>query len=215
MTCRAARRLLPLFAGGDLKAPRTGAVAGHVAACAACHAEVEAFRAARSLLPLSSLSFDESERALVRRRVLDEIAATQGRPSLLSGTLLRPRFALAAFAGALVLAASLVSPFFVRNAGERVAALPAPPVPPAVPGPVGERTGEAALSPPVRSTANFPVARAKRAHRPPVPASAQSGPTVRFEIQTGNVNVRIIWFAGGNTGGEALPDPNGEPNGVS
>ena len=114
VTCRAARRLLPLFAGGDLKAPEMSAVAGHVAACPACRAEVEAFAAARSLLPLASLSFGESERALIRRRVLDEIAS-RGNPSPVVAFLLRPRFALAALAGVVVLAASLVSPYFIRR----------------------------------------------------------------------------------------------------
>lgn len=218
MTCRAVRRVLPLFAGGDLKAPKMSAVADHVTRCAACRAEVEAFTAALSLLPLSSLSFGESERALVRRRVLDEIARRRRSPSPFAAFLLRPRFALAALAGVVVLAASLVSPFFAKNAGEPAAVfsgavLPTRPTPFSTPV-AAERIAETAPPLPDRSTALSRVPRAGRESRPPAPASEKSGPAVRFEIQTGNVNVRIIWFAGGPSDGPPS-GPAGDPNGVS
>jgi putative zinc finger protein len=215
VTCRAARRLLPLFAGGDLKAAKASAVADHLAACAACRAEEDAFAAARSLLPFSSLSFGESERALIRRRVLDEIAR-RGSPSFTVALLLRPRFALAALAGVVVLAASLVSPFFVRNDVEPAAALRARPVPAATPAPPEEHMAEAA-SPlvPHRSTASSRAVRADGAPRSTVPASEKSGPAVRFEIQTGNVNVRIIWFTRGDSAGEEPSGPTSDPNDVS
>ena len=38
---------------------------------------------------------------------------------------------------------------------------------------------------------------------------------MRFEIQTGNVNVRIIWFTGGNSAGDASSDATGDANDVS
>lgn len=219
MTCRATHRLLSLFAGGDLKASRRNAVADHVAACAACRAEVDAFAAVRSLLPLSSLSFREEERAAVRRRVLDEIAKRRGRPSPFFAFVLRPRFALAAVAGAVVLAASLLSPFFAKDAGEPAAVVAARPTPSATPVPaaehVAERIAETAPPPADRVSAIARAPRTKREPRPPVPASEEPSPTVRFEIQTGNVNVRIIWFAGGNSAGEASSGPAGDSNGIS
>ncbi len=195
------------------------AVADHVATCAACRAEVEAFAAARSLLPLSSVSFSEAERALVRRRVLDEIASRRGSPSPTLASLLRPRFALAALAGAVALAAALVLVFFARNAGQPAAVLPARPAPSATPVPtaehIAEHIAEAAHPLPDRPNAIPRVPRARREPRPPMPASEKGGPALRFEIQTGNVNVRIIWFGGGNSAGEESSGGAGDSNGVS
>jgi anti-sigma factor RsiW len=215
VTCHAARRLLPLFTGGDLNALKMSAVAGHLAACAACQGEAEAFSAARCLLPLSSLSFGESERAQIRRRVLDEIARRRSDAPPTVAFQLRPRFALAALAGAIVLAASLVSPFFIRSAVEPAAVLPAQPIPLPTPTLAGERIAEAEALVPDRSTAIPRVLRAKKVPRTLAPASEKSGPAMRFEIQTGNVNVRIIWFTGGNSAGEEPSDPSGDPNDVS
>ena len=151
------------------------AVAGHVAACAACRSEVEALTAALTLLPLASLPFDDSERALLRRRVLEEIAGRRGRPPSFFAFLLRPRFALAALAGAVVLAASLVSPFFVRKAGEPAAAVPARPILFATPVPAAEsiveRIAETGPTLPDRSNAIPRVPRTKREPRPPASAS--------------------------------------------
>lgn len=215
MTCRAARRRLPLFAGGDLKAPEMSAVAAHVGVCAACRAEVDAFAAARSLLPLSTLSFGETERARIRRLVLDEIATRQEDSAPFASFGRRPRFVLAALAGVVVLAASLVSPFFARNAGEPAASLPAGPVPSATPVFAGENLVEAAPLSPDRSTTIARAPHAWKAHRRSVPASKLSGPAIRLEIQTGNANVRIIWFVGGNSGEEPSSGSAGDPNDLS
>ncbi len=213
MTCRAARRLLPLYVGGDLNEAKASAVAGHLAACAACRTEVEAFAEARSLMPLASMSFGESERALLRRHVLDEIAR-RGRPSRFAA-LLRPRFAMAALAGAVVIAASLVSPFFVRDTVEPGAMLQVRPAPSATPRPAVEHIAESVPLPADRSTPISRVRVAKSAHRPNAPASEKLGPAIRLEIQTGNVNVRIIWFTGGNSAGEEPSGPSGDTNDVS
>jgi hypothetical protein len=218
VTCRAARRLrrlIPLLAGGDLKASSLDAVADHVAACAACRAEVDAFAAVRSLLPLSSLSFSEEERAAVRRRVLDEIARRQATPSPFAAFRLQPRFALAALAGIVVLGASLLAPLLVRNAVDQTAVLPDRPLPAATPAPAAEHVAEAAPPPTDRSRPASRVSREKSVVRPPARTAEESRPAVRFEIQTGNVNVRIIWFNGGNSTGEASSGPTGDKNGVS
>jgi hypothetical protein len=214
VTCRAARRLLPLFAGGDLKAPKMSAVAGHIAKCAACRAELEAFTKALSLLPLSSLSFGESERALVRRHVLDEIVRRRAIPSPFAAFLLHPRFALA-LAGFVVLGASLLAPFLVQTVGERTAVLPDRPAPSATPAPATEHVAEAAPPLPDRPRPASRVSREKSVARTPARTAEESRPAVRFEIQTGNVNVRIIWFAGGTSDGEPSSGPAGDPNGVS
>jgi Putative zinc-finger len=219
VTCRAARRLLPLFVGGDLEAAKMRALADHVGACAACRAETDEYGAAFSLLSLPSFSFSESERTLLRRRVLDEIARRRESPSPFAAFLLRPRFALGVLAGLVALGASLFAPFLVQNGGERAAILPDRPAPSATPVPaaehIAERIAETAPPPPDRSTAIPRVPQARREPRPPAPASEKSGPAMRFEIQTGNVNVRIIWFAGGTSDGEPPSGPAGDPNGVS
>jgi hypothetical protein len=218
MTCREARRLLPFLAGGDLEEPRARALADHLGACAACRAEADAFSAARSLLSLTTMSFSPSERALVRRRVLDEIASRRERPSFFA-FVLRPRFALAAAAGAVVLGASLLAPFFVRKAGEPIAVDAVRPKPVATPEPpadrAGERVADAGARPPEPTREAPGASRAKVAARTLSQTSANPGPPVRFEIQTGNVNVRIIWFGGGKGGDEPSSGPAGDPNGVS
>jgi hypothetical protein len=221
VTCRAARRLrrlIPLFAGGDLKASSLDAVANHVAACAACRAEVDAFAAVRSLLPLSSLSFSEEERAAVRRRVLDEISRRRAIPSPFAAFRLQPRFALAALAGIVVLGASLLAPLLDRNAVDQTAVLPDRPAPVTTPAPAAEHVAEAASPLPDRLRPASRVSREKSVARPPARTAEESQeprPAVRFEIQTGNVNVRIIWFGGRNSAGEASSGPAGDKNGVS
>ena len=181
------------------------AVADHVAACAACRAEVEAFTAARSLLPLSSLSFGESERASVRRRVLDEIAKTAEKSVVLrrhsAPATVRPGGAR----GSIVVAASLVSPVLRpdRRGARGDAALPGRL--PETPAPAEERTAEAAPLLPERPAAISRVPRVSKRAPAARAGYEKSGPAMRFEIQTGNVNVRIIWFAGGTSGGDRPP----------
>ncbi len=46
MTCRKARKLMPLAAGGDLRPREAAALLAHAGACPACREELEAFRAA-------------------------------------------------------------------------------------------------------------------------------------------------------------------------
>jgi hypothetical protein len=212
MTCRSARRLLPLFVGGDLKTTETTAVSAHVAGCAACRAEVEALAATLSLLPLSSLSFGDSERASLRRRVLDEIGRRRESPWSLAAVLARPRFAVAAIAGAIVIAASLVSPFLVRQSDEPMAQPPLASASSPAPAPSGTGLADAA---PLASVGAPAISRASRTTRGPrVPAVGRPGPAMRLEIQTGNVNVRIIWFVG-IPAEEPSSEPAGDPNGVS
>jgi anti-sigma factor RsiW len=213
VTCRAARRLLSLFVGGDLDVPETSAVSAHVAACADCRAEVEALSATLSVLPLSTLSFDETERRSVRLRVLDEIAKRQSAPSL-AALLTRPRFALAALAGAIVIGAALVAPFLARDAGVPETTLIDRPAPVATPATAGERGAVTESLVPDRP-APVPAAVRTRRARPAAPPAAGSGPAMRLEIQTGNVNVRIIWFVGGPSGEEPSAGPANNPNGVS
>lgn len=211
MTCRAARRLLPLFAGGDLDAGETSAVSSHVAACADCRAEVEALSSALSLLPLSTLSFDDADRRIVRRRVLDEIAKRRKAAPPLVVSLLRPRLALAALAGAIVIGTALVAPFLARNAGVPERTPLDRPGRVAAPATAGGR-GAVAESPGPDRPAPVAAAVRTRRTRPAAPPAAGPGPAMRLEIQTGNVNVRIIWFTGGPSGDEPASSPGGNPN---
>jgi hypothetical protein len=187
-------------------------VSAHVAACGACRAEAESFTAALSLLPLASPSFGESERADLRRRVLGEIAEPCVRHPLLGAFPAPRRFVLAALVGAMVIVASLLSPFLVREAGEPIAVTPL--APPASAGPAPS-TGSAVAAPPfLPARAASRVARPGRRPRPPLAAAGRSGPAMRLEIQTGNVNVRIIWFVG-PAAEEPPPGPPMHPNGIS
>lgn len=185
MTCRATRSLLPLFVGGDLDVRQRRAVVDHLAVCAGCAAEIEQYRATRELLSSATLSFSASERALVRQRVREEIARRSERPWPFSGLPRLPWPALAALAGVVIVAASLVAPFVARDVREKadaVAALPTrrpSPAPPAA-----EHVAETVPAP--RRT------RGVRGHA----SSVNAASPVRLEFQTGDANVRIIWFGG-------------------
>ena len=104
MTCRSVRRLLPLAAGGDLSEGKAGRVATHIKTCAACRAELDAYRStldrARKLDGAAGHSWNEAAWAKAVRRA----AAQGGRPAAA-----RPKFvlrpAVIAVAGVVLIAA--------------------------------------------------------------------------------------------------------------
>ena len=105
MTCRKVRKLIPLAAGDDLRPRPAAAVRAHVAACPACRAELEDFRAA--LAGITSAAKAESAadwtarewEALMARAAAEAKAAIQARGGA-AGPAFRPRWAAASAIGA-------------------------------------------------------------------------------------------------------------------
>jgi hypothetical protein len=110
MTCRKARKLLPLAAGGDLTEAKSRKVALHLKSCPACRAELEAYRSALKRIRgfdsenTAGPSWDEAAWAkAVRKAVKQEGAPAALRPKLA----MRP--AVVAVVGmALIVAAALL-----------------------------------------------------------------------------------------------------------
>lgn len=108
MTCRKVRKLIPLAAGDDLRPRPAAAVRAHVAACPACRAELESFRAAlagiRSVAKAEGAAADWTEhewnalmaRATAEARRAGQAPVPQARPAF------RPRWAAASALGALI-----------------------------------------------------------------------------------------------------------------
>jgi len=104
MICRSVRKLLPLAAGGDLSEGKADKAAAHIKTCAACRAELDAYRSAldraRELDGAAGHSWNEAAWAKAVRRAV----AQGGRPAAA-----RPKFALRpaviAVAGVVLIAA--------------------------------------------------------------------------------------------------------------
>ena len=109
MTCRKLRRLIPLAAGDDLSPRLARAVRAHIARCPGCRADLEAFR--KDLVAIrveakaeSVADWSAGEWRTMMMRVAKETKAAPGRTDhgVGLGTRLRPRWAVAAAAGALL-----------------------------------------------------------------------------------------------------------------
>jgi hypothetical protein len=131
MTCRKARKLMPLFAGDDLGPRRTQAVRAHVDACPACRRELEELRAALARFRAAAKDeripdWSEAEwKALMVR-------ATRGTPrvgeekGLRGGRALWRRWAAASALGALI--GLVVLSVLFRGPGPGPAETPEPPL---------------------------------------------------------------------------------------
>jgi len=114
MTCRSVRKLLPLAAGGDLSEGQAGKVAAHLETCAACRAEIDAYRfaldRARELDRTADRSWNEAAWARAVRRAVDQ----GGRPAAT-----RPKFvlrpAVIAVAGAVLIAVAALLLVLTRH----------------------------------------------------------------------------------------------------
>jgi len=114
MTCRSARKLIPLAAGGDLSEGKAGKVAAHLKACAACRAELDAFRTAldraRGLDGAAGHSWNDAAWAkAVRRAVAQGSEPAAAKPRLV----LRP--AVIAAAGAVLIGVAALLLVLTRN----------------------------------------------------------------------------------------------------
>lgn len=114
MTCRSVRKLLPLAAGGDLPKAKAGRVAAHLETCAACRAELEAFRSAldraRGLDETEGRSWNEAAWSKAVRR-----AIAQGREPAAVRPKLALKPALIAVAGIVLIAVIALVLFLNRG----------------------------------------------------------------------------------------------------
>ena len=169
--------LLPLWAGGDLSRAESEAVQAHLGNCPNCRAEAEALASTLALLKEAPLApFSESDRAVLRASVMEQIRREAPRP-------LR-RTAWLWAAAALMLA--VASPFLLRH-----------PALPAIPVTAPEADRAPLVTPkPVPAGPGMPRSRPLARRTPPAVESSSPDPTLtRIEFQTSNPNIRIIWLA--------------------
>jgi predicted anti-sigma-YlaC factor YlaD len=119
MTCRKAKKLMPLYASDDLRPRLLAAVRAHIDACLSCRKELGEYRQALTRLKAAAKAEsvpDWSEgdwRALMARLRLDASAAR--RPTFLA----RPRWAAASVLGVFLGLAVLTMLFKDGNLGQR------------------------------------------------------------------------------------------------
>ena len=107
MTCRKVCKLIPLFAGDDLKPRLSRAVRGHIDACPACREELEGFRAAlaevKSAAKAESVpDWGEGEWNALMARVAAEARGARKAPAGFGMRAYRPRWAAASVLGAVI-----------------------------------------------------------------------------------------------------------------
>jgi len=107
MTCRKVRKLMPLFAGDDLKPRLTRAVRGHIDGCPICRAELEGFRAALSEIKSAAKAegvpeWDGREWSVLMARVAAEAKRAGEKTGGVAVRAFRPRFAAASVLGAVL-----------------------------------------------------------------------------------------------------------------
>lgn len=119
MTCRRAKKLIPLYTGDDLR-PRLGAaVRAHVDSCPACRKDLVGYRGSLSQLKAAAKAesvpdWSEGEWRALAARFKPAVAATR-RPAFLT----RPRWAVASVLGAFLGLAVLSLVFKDGNLGPR------------------------------------------------------------------------------------------------
>lgn len=107
MTCRKVRKLIPLAAGDDLRPRPSAAVRAHVAACPACRAELESFRAALAGIRSAAKAeraadWSAHEWRSVMARAAAEAKAGGQAPEGAPRPALQPRWAAASAIGAVL-----------------------------------------------------------------------------------------------------------------
>lgn len=194
MTCQSVQDQLPLWVEGELSAGEAAAVTAHLDQCQACRGAAQALRTSQAWLKeMPAAPFDATDRALLRRAVLDRIQAQAPRKGGQSW-----RWPLLLAAGTLLLLVPSLRP--------RPSVLPAPRSEPVLPQADPAPQPVAQLADPAPTQ----VLSAQSRPRPtPRLAQAQQEPTItRIELQTDNPQIRIIWLAraqAGTTDGSANP----------
>ncbi len=119
MTCRKAKKLMPLYAGGDLRPRLMTAVRAHVDSCPACWKELAEYRESLSRLKAAAKAesvpdWSEGEWRDLAARFKPTVTTTE-RP----GFLARPRWAAASVLGVFLGLAVLTMLFKDGNLGPR------------------------------------------------------------------------------------------------
>lgn len=224
MNCKRIEELIPLYAGGDIDSRLTAEVQSHLQRCDGCSGSATEYETSRAWLNAATPELDEALLADVKRGVMRELREPGSRPGLfesisaaLARVVLRPAVAVAllmAVFGAVTFWIYLARPAapesiqLTEDEPARVTPVPngidtpgrvAPPLrrrqddhwrkPVIARSHKEERTGAESRQ---ASTGNSDVA--VDAQTPSALAVESSG-MLRIDIQTGDPNIRIIWFA--------------------
>jgi anti-sigma factor RsiW len=105
MTCRKVRQLIPLAAGEDLRPRQATSLQAHIAACPACRAELESFRADLAGIKAAAKAgsgdeWSEDEWNAAVAHAAKAAPEADGRRDRTAGFAFRPRWAAASIAGA-------------------------------------------------------------------------------------------------------------------
>jgi len=214
MNCRRIEKLIPLYVECDLESDEAGRVSAHLQTCESCGTLVAEYEASQSWLRSNTLpDFDEAMLDDMRRGVMRGIDEARERPSFFGffARPLMPGRAFAAVAALLIifaafalyiylgrssavsndekLASDIVAPEDVSTPG----GLKQNPVAP--PHPVKRYTGkEHGRSRPKFDRVIMPETDSTVAQKTvDVPTNTEE--MTRIEIQTGDPNIRIIWFS--------------------
>jgi Putative zinc-finger len=107
MTCRKVRKLMPLFAGDDLRPGLARAVRAHIDGCPGCRAELEVFRAALAEVKAAAKTesvpdWGEGEWKALMARIAVEARGTGSAPARAGAHAFVPRWAAASALGAVI-----------------------------------------------------------------------------------------------------------------
>jgi hypothetical protein len=107
MTCRKVRKLMPLFAGDDLRPGLARAVRAHIDGCPGCRAELEGFRAALAEVKSAAKAegvpdWGDDEWKALMARVAAEEQGTGRTPASAGSRAFMPRWAAASVLGAVI-----------------------------------------------------------------------------------------------------------------
>lgn len=225
MNCTSVQTLLPLYVSRDLDEDRAQLIAAHVQSCADCSNSAQEYNQTRDLLhEFAPPAFSDAVYSGIRENVWREIARQRdSKPAPLTqfvAGLFRPRLRWAVVS-ALIIAAALVTFFFISNRGneQRPLAEVQPPSSPRTPDTVvtvspantgtvprihrpqtRKRTVPAAdRAPAVAETRDRQPSGSTEAawdsNKVAEPGAVQSSEKVfRLEMQTKDPNIRIIWL---------------------
>jgi hypothetical protein len=218
MNCRRIEKLIPLYVEGDLDHDESGAVLAHLNTCESCSALISEYEASQSWLRSNMLpDFDDAMLDDFKRGVMREIDEARARPSFFnfSARPLMPGRAFAAVAALLIIFAAFALYIYLGRStavsnDRMVAQETAEPEKPVV----GKDPEQEYIAQPrhEKRIVSKATGRSRRGERPKldrvnthgtdnavaqktVDVPTETEETMRIEIQTGDPNIRIIWFS--------------------
>jgi anti-sigma factor RsiW len=218
MNCRRTKRLIPLYAEGDLDSRRASEVAAHLDSCGRCNRLADEYKESQNWLrSCESPEFDEDLLRELKRSVLIQAKPTRHRWIEALGQQLRRRQVLALSSALLIVVGALL--FYIYQSGAETGATladktpsreSAPDNPARKHGPkeaqrAGFQTARHAAGTRRPKIHRFGRSVLSQASNQPAPAldrallqidgAADLKPALRIEMQTSDPNIRIIWFA--------------------